>query len=93
VAKQTGLVLQGSYLNLDGAFDARHNRKAIFNVGLMPNIPENPRHRQTTKHERKRCFNQVLHALRDRASERLRGRTSSSGCCYDLSTSNVGITA
>ena len=66
VAKQTGLVLHGSYLNLDGAFDSRHNRKAIFNAGLIPNIPENPRNRQTTKRGRKRLFNQVIHALRDR---------------------------
>jgi transposase len=66
VAKQTALVLQGSYLNLDGAFDSRHNRKVIFNAGLIPNIPENPRNRKTTKRGRKRLFNQVIHALRDR---------------------------
>jgi hypothetical protein len=28
----------GSYLNLDGGFDSQHNRKAIFNAGLVPNI-------------------------------------------------------
>ena len=31
VAKLTGLVLAGAYLNLDGGFDAKTNRKAIFN--------------------------------------------------------------
>jgi hypothetical protein len=34
VAKLTGLVLQGSYLNLDGGFDSRRNCKVIFNAGL-----------------------------------------------------------
>jgi transposase len=40
VAKLTGLRLQGSYLNLDGGFDSRHNRKAIFNAEMIPNIKE-----------------------------------------------------
>ena len=42
VAKQVGLDLRGAYLNLDGGFDSTHNRKCIFNAGLIPNIPENP---------------------------------------------------
>jgi len=66
VAKMTGLVLEGSYVNLDGGFDSKHNRQAIFNAGMIPNIPENPRNRQTTKRGRKRLFNDALHALRDR---------------------------
>ena len=37
VAKQVGLDLRGAYLNLDGGFDSAHNRKCIFNAGLMPN--------------------------------------------------------
>jgi hypothetical protein len=43
--KRVGLALKGSYLNLDGGFDSRHNRMAIFNAGLLPNIKENPRNR------------------------------------------------
>jgi hypothetical protein len=54
VAKRTGLRLAGSYLNLDGGFDSKHNRKAIFNAGLIPNIKENPRNRKSTKRGRKR---------------------------------------
>ena len=46
VAKRTGLVLEGAYLNLDGGFDSKANRKAIFNAGMRPNIKENPRHRK-----------------------------------------------
>jgi hypothetical protein len=64
VARQVGLDLKGAYLNLDGGFDSAHNRKMIFNAGLIPNIPENPRNRKRTKRGRKRFFNAALHALR-----------------------------
>jgi Transposase DDE domain len=64
VAKTTGLVLTGAYLNLDGGFDSKHNRKLIFNAGMIPNIKENPRNRKTTKRGRKRLFNEAIHALR-----------------------------
>jgi len=66
VAKRTGLVLEGAYLNLDGGFDSKANRKAIFNAGMIPNIKENPRNRKTTKRGRKRFFNRAIHALRER---------------------------
>jgi transposase len=66
VAKLTGLALKGSYLNLDGGFDSKSNRKAIFNAGMIPNIKENPRNRQTPKRGRKRLFNTAIHALRER---------------------------
>ena len=66
VAKLTGLVLKDSYLNLDGGFDSKANRKAIFNAGMIPNIKENPRNRKTTKRGRKRLFNEAIHALRAR---------------------------
>ena len=57
VAKEVGLDLRGAYLNLDGGFDSRHNRKLIFNAGMIPNIKENPRYRKTTQRGRKRLFN------------------------------------
>jgi transposase len=66
VAKLTGLALEGAYLNLDGGFDSKSNRKAIFNAGLIPNIKENPRNRKTVKRGRKRFFNRAIHALRER---------------------------
>jgi hypothetical protein len=64
VAKEIGLDLKGAYLNLDGGFDSTRNRKCIFNAGLVPNIPENPRNRKRTKRGRKRLFNAAIHALR-----------------------------
>jgi hypothetical protein len=66
VARLTGLSLHRSYLNLDGGFDSKANRKAIFNAGLVPNIPENPRNRKRAKRGRKRLFDAAIHTLRDR---------------------------
>jgi transposase len=56
--------LRGAYRNLAGGFDSAHNRQGIFNAGLIPNIPENPRNRKRPKRGRKRFFNEALHALR-----------------------------
>ena len=64
VARLADLKIDGAYLNLDGGFDSRHNRKAIFNAGLIPNIKENPRNRQVPKRGRKRLFNAAVHSLR-----------------------------
>jgi hypothetical protein len=66
VARMTGLVLTGAYFNLDAGFDSTHNRKMIFNAGMIPNIKENPRNRKTPKRGRKRLFNEAIHALRRR---------------------------
>jgi hypothetical protein len=66
VAKTVGLELGGAYLNLDAGFDSTHNRKCIFNAGMIPNIKENPRNRKQTKRGRKRFFNTAIHALRMR---------------------------
>jgi transposase len=49
-----------------GGFDSTRNRQCIFNAGLIPNIPENPRNRKYPKRGRKRWFNAALHALRMR---------------------------
>src|SRR5437588_8724787 len=46
VDKEVGVDLRGAYVNLDGGFDSRANRKCIFNAGLIPNIKENPRNRK-----------------------------------------------
>jgi transposase len=66
VAKTVGLDLGGAYLNLDAGFDSKHNRKCMFNAGLIPNITENPRNRKQMKRGRKRLFNEAIHALRTR---------------------------
>ena len=53
IAKQVGLDLNQTIVSLDGVYDSRANRKAIFNRGMVPNIPENRRGRKTTKRGRK----------------------------------------
>jgi transposase len=64
VAKQVGLDLRDAALNLGGGFDSTHNRKCMFNAGMIPNSTENPRKRKTTKRGRTRFFNEAIHALR-----------------------------
>jgi hypothetical protein len=66
VAKKVDVDLRGASLNLDGGCDSACNRKCIFNAGMIPNIPENPRNRKYTKRGRKRLFNAANHALRMR---------------------------
>jgi hypothetical protein len=62
VAKQVGLDCRGAYRHLDGGFDSARKRQYIFHAGLIPNTPENPRHRKRTKRGRKRLFNAATHA-------------------------------
>jgi hypothetical protein len=64
MARLADLKIGGSYLNLDGGFDSGHNRKAIFNAGLILNIKANPRNRKTPKRGRKRLFDAVIYSLR-----------------------------
>jgi transposase len=71
MARLADLRIDGAYLNLDGGFDSRRNRKAIFNAGLIPNIKENPRNRQASKRGRKRLFNAAIHSLRLRVERTL----------------------
>ena len=56
IAKTVGLNLNNTIVSLDGVYDSRANRRAIFNRGMVPNIPENQRGRTTTKRGRKRIF-------------------------------------
>ena len=46
MARAIGMDVQGSMVSLDGVYDCRANRKAIFNRDMIPNIPENPRGRK-----------------------------------------------
>jgi hypothetical protein len=46
IAKTVGLDLNKTIVSLDGVYDSQSNRKAIFNRGMIPNIPANPRGRK-----------------------------------------------
>ncbi|MGU3416571.1 transposase [Enterobacter bugandensis] len=71
LAKTLGLDLHGSIISLDGAYDSRSNRKAIFNRGMTPNINENTRGRKKAKRGRKRLFNAMIFKERFRTIERV----------------------
>ncbi len=60
IAHKVGLDLNHTTVSLDGVYDSRANRKAIFNRGMMPNIPANPRSRKTPKRGRKPIFDPAL---------------------------------
>jgi hypothetical protein len=71
MARAIGMDLQGSTVSLDGVYDCRANRKAIFNRGMIPNIPENPRGRKTSKRGRKLRFDAAIFEERFRTIERI----------------------
>ena len=71
IAQVVGLELKGSIISLDGAYDSRSNRKAIFNRGMIPNIPENRRGRKQPKRGRKRIFEKTIFQERFYTIERV----------------------
>jgi hypothetical protein len=88
IAKTAGLDLHQTIVSLDGVYDSRANRKAIFNRGMIPNIPANPRGRKTPKRGRKPMFDPA--SLRNGfapLSVFLLGRISSDAYCYVLNAS------
>jgi hypothetical protein len=71
IAKRVGLDLSQTIVSLDGIYDSRSNRKAIFNRGMVPNIPENPRGRKTPKRGRKPVFDPAIFQERVQTIERV----------------------
>jgi hypothetical protein len=60
IAKAIGLDFRDTIVSLDGVYDCRANRKAIFNRGMTPNINANPRGRKTPKRGRKPLFDPAI---------------------------------
>jgi hypothetical protein len=71
MARAIGMDLRGSTVSLDGVYDCRTNRRAIFNRNMRPNIPENRRGRKTPKRGRKRHFDAAIFEERFRTIERV----------------------
>jgi transposase len=71
IARDVGMDLQGSIVSLDGAYDCRANRKAIFNRGMIPNINPNIRSRKQSKRGRKPLFDPVIFEERFQTIERV----------------------
>jgi transposase len=90
MARAIGADLRGSTVSLDGVYDCRDNRRAIFNRGMTPNIPEYLHGRKTPKRGRKQHFDPAIFEERFRTIERvLPGKISSAGCCC---ASNASVT-
>lgn len=70
-AVTAGFDFTQSVMSLDSAYDSRANRKKIFNMGMIPNIPENVRNRKSTKRGRKRMFSQSVYKERFFTIERV----------------------
>ena len=71
IARAVGFSLRGAIVSLDGVYDGRANRKAIFNRGMTPNINPNPRARKTPKRGRKPLFDPAIFKERFRTIERV----------------------
>jgi transposase len=71
MARAVGFSLHGSIVSLDGVYDCRANRKAIFNRGMTPNINPNKRNRKTPKRGRKPQFDPEIFEERFRTIERV----------------------
>ena len=82
-SRPVSIAVRYTYLNLEGGFDSARNRQCIFNAGLIPNIPENPRNRKRPKRGRKRLFNAAIHALRMRVRQEPGRNTAALVCCLE----------
>ena len=88
IARSVGLDLQGTIVSLDGVYDCRQNREAIFNRGMVPNINANPRGRSLPSVAGNRCS--MLTYSRNASipsSAYWVGRISSAACCSGSSAS------
>ena len=71
IAKKVRLDLNKTIVSLDGVYDSRANRKAIFNRGMIPNINPNPRGRKTPKRGRQPIFDLAIFQERFNTIERV----------------------
>jgi len=71
IARLIGLDLKESIMSLDGVYNSRKNRKAIFNLNMIPNAPENKRNRKKSKRGKKQTFCQKIFKERFRTIERV----------------------
>ena len=71
IVREVGMDLCGTIVSLDGVYDCRANRKAIFNRSMVPNINPNPRGRKQAKRGRKPIFEPAVFKERFRTIERV----------------------
>jgi transposase len=71
IARTVGMDLHGTIVSLNGVYDCRLNRKAIFNRGMIPNINPNSRGRKRPKRGRKPFFEPAIFDERFHTMERV----------------------
>jgi len=71
IARMVGMDLHGTIVSLDGVYDCRLNRKAIFNRGMIPNINPNSHGRKRPKRGRKPFFEPTIFDERFHTIERV----------------------
>jgi transposase len=71
IARMVGMGLHGTIVSLDGVYDCRLNRKAIFNRGMIPKISPNSRGRKRPKRGRKPFFEPAIFDERFHTIERV----------------------
>jgi Transposase DDE domain len=71
ITRDVGMDLEGGIVSLDGVYDWRANRKAIFNRGMIPNINPNGRGRTHPKRGRKPLFDPAIFEERFQTIERV----------------------
>jgi transposase len=71
IVREIGMDLRGTIVSLDGVYDCRANRKAIFNRRMVPNINPNPRGRKQPKRGRNPIFEPAIFKERFRTIERV----------------------
>jgi hypothetical protein len=71
IVREIGMDLSGTIVSLDGVYDCRANRKAIFNRGIVPNINPNPGGRKQPKRGRKPIFEPAIFKERFQTIERV----------------------
>ena len=71
IVQEIGMDLRGTIVSLDGVYDCRANRKAIFNRRMVPNINPNPRGRKQPKRGRNPIFEPAIFKERFRTIERV----------------------
>ncbi|MFP3558225.1 transposase [Paraburkholderia sp. SIMBA_049] len=92
IARAVGLDLRGCVVSLDGVYDCRRNRKAIFNRGMVRNINSNLRGRKAQKRGARHCLIRPFsRSGSGRSSAWAPGKTSSVACCY-VSSESVSCT-
>ncbi|CAB3807196.1 transposase [Paraburkholderia fynbosensis] len=92
IARAVGLDLRGTVMSLDGVYDCRPNRKAIFNRGMVPNINAKSRGRKGPKRGRKPLFDPAIFKERFRTIERVFAWEDKSGACCCASSDSATYT-